>query len=185
MSINIKIKEPESQQDDSTFEYSLSIRKTIDGNIIISDHPDIDIVVIPRLYKVLTLPKQEMDDIVYDIQDNLFRFLAKKGVIKQHTIRSGNIYGSLEAQIPRSDSDIDPFKVCIMNISDFIEKERENFEHYKAYEKKAMARITDPSDEESTDLGDVPHAKRKGSITPGTYPYAYGASGGLGSGYFI
>jgi len=182
MSIKIKIEDPKSKEGDSLFNYSLAIRKTIDGNIIITDHPDIDIIVLPSKSKVLTLPKQEMDDIVYDVQDNLFRFLSKKGIIKNDTIRSGNIYGSLEGQIPKSNTEIDSLKVCLMVIADFVEKERENFEYYKQYEKKAMARLADPEEEESTELGEVPHARRKGVITPGSFPLAFGSIGGQGGG---
>ena len=36
---------------------SLKMRKTLDGNLMIFDHPEIDIVILPKKKKVVTFPK--------------------------------------------------------------------------------------------------------------------------------
>ena len=51
----------------------LKAKKTIDGNIIISDHPDMNILVMPAKSKVVSLPKDELDDELYDSQKRLYR----------------------------------------------------------------------------------------------------------------
>ena len=63
----------------------LNARKTIDGNIIISDHPDMNILIIPAKNKIVALPKGELDDELYDSQKRLFDYLFKKGVIISFT----------------------------------------------------------------------------------------------------
>lgn len=38
----------------------LNVRKTLDNNIVIYDHPLIDIVIIPSKNKIFTIPKDKM-----------------------------------------------------------------------------------------------------------------------------
>ena len=49
----------------------LKARKTIDGNIIVSDHPEIDIIIFTANNKVVAMPKEELDDEIYDTQNRL------------------------------------------------------------------------------------------------------------------
>ena len=66
----------------------LNARKTIDGNIIVRDHPDIDIFIISGKNKVVAMPKEQMDDEIYDqrliavILYNLFFLLFQTSVTK-------------------------------------------------------------------------------------------------------
>ena len=39
---------------------TLDMRKTLDGSIAIYDHPEIDIVVMPHMFKIFTFAKDEM-----------------------------------------------------------------------------------------------------------------------------
>lgn len=57
---------------------SLKIRKTLDGNYVVSDHTDIEIVISPNQNKVIAFAKDAYDDYVYETQDKLFKFLVKK-----------------------------------------------------------------------------------------------------------
>ena len=59
----------------------LKARRTIDGNIIILDHEDIDIVLMKEKKKCVTFPKDTMSDKVYYSQDRMFKFLSRKGLI--------------------------------------------------------------------------------------------------------
>ena len=49
----------------------MNARKTIDGNILIFDHPDMNIMIMPAKNKVISLPKDELDDELYDTQKRL------------------------------------------------------------------------------------------------------------------
>ena len=72
-------------------------------------------------------------------------------------------------------SDIDPINTCIFCVYNFINKEKEFFEVIEDFEKDYEERMTDPEPEESTELGEVPHAERKGSLSPNNrFGYGYG-----------
>ena len=61
----------------------MNARKTLNGDMAIYDHMDIDIVVMPGSNKVLALAKADMSDDVYETQSRLFDFLVKKGIGKR------------------------------------------------------------------------------------------------------
>ena len=89
MSIKIKVKDdrmeaPENKEPPKT-KVKLDIRKTLDGNIIIQDHPYIDIIISPSKSKIIALSTIAMDDKVYYTQNKYFDFLYKRGVIDPST----------------------------------------------------------------------------------------------------
>ena len=63
MALTIKIGDAAEEQAEETPEapiyppvtISLNIRKTIDGNVLIADHPDVDIAIIPKDKKIVLL----------------------------------------------------------------------------------------------------------------------------------
>ena len=75
----------------------LNARKTIDGNIIISDHPDMDLLISLKNNKIIALAKKEMDDEVYDSQKRLYKHLVKMGIVNFDSVQSGNLFMSMEA----------------------------------------------------------------------------------------
>jgi hypothetical protein len=140
-------------------------RKSLDGNIMIMDHIDVDIIVMPEMKKILTLAKGALSEDVYDTQDRLFRYLSRKGVVDAGTVRSGNVYGSMEAAyVAESYNGSDPTQVVVFDIGKFIEEERAYFEFTERHEEELTDKLTEPTD--STDLGDVSHEPTKGSINP-------------------
>lgn len=142
-------------------------RKTLDGNIMIMDHIDVDIIVIPGSNKVLTLPKQALSEDVYDTQDRLFKYLTRKGVIDPASVRSGNVYGSLEAAyVAESYNGSDPTQVITFNIGKFVEEERAYFEYSERIDQQQSDALTNPESDETTELGAVKHSANKGSINP-------------------
>ena len=167
--IIIKVDLPEEEEKEGApkphASIKLQIRKTLEGNLQITDHEDIDIVLIPAQGKIVALPKEHMSEDVYVTQNRLFDFLAKKGVIMRETIQGGNVYGAMEAMIPANDS-VDINQVGLFTISKFIEEERPYFMSEKTFEKQQEAYYTDPDEEDSTELGEVPHAPNKGSMPP-------------------
>jgi hypothetical protein len=94
----------------------------IDGNIIISDHPEIDILILPAQKKVVTLAKEELDDEVYETQQRFFRFLVTRGVVIYDSVQAGNLFMSLEAKIPDA-KEGDKIQYLLYSISEFMEKD--------------------------------------------------------------
>jgi len=148
----------------------LDMRRSLDGNIMIFDHSDIDIVMFPGQSKIIAFPKDSLQDLVYGAQDRLFSYLSKKGIVDRDSIRGGSVYGSLEATVLQS-IDLDATRMALINISKWIDEERPYFEFVERYEELASDRFTDPNEEESTELGEVPHSENKGTLRPG---YNYG-----------
>ena len=154
---------------------NLKARRTIDGNILILDHEDMDIVLMPKEKKVLALAKDAMTDKVYNSQDRLYKFLSKKGVINISSIQGGNVYGSLEAQLlESSDDNINSIEVLLYSIGKFITEERPYFQSELEREQNEIDLLTDPDAEDSTELGEVPQEERKGSLVPGWVRGPYG-----------
>ena len=148
----------------------LQIRRTLDGDLLISDHADIDIIIMKKKKKIVAFPKDIMSEVIYGAQNRLFNFLTKKGLIQIHSVQGGSIYGSIEAELLTSD-EYDPISLSIINIEKWIDEERPYFEFVEEYEKMETDRFLDPEDELSTELGEVPHEPVKGNIRPG---YNYG-----------
>lgn len=148
-------------------------RKSLDGNIMILDHSDIDIVVMPSSKKVLTISKGSLSEDVYDTQDRLFRYLSRKGVVDPGSVRSGNVYGSMEAAyVAESYNGSDSTEVVVFDIGKFLEEEKAYYEFSDSHESEIADLLTKPND--ATDLGDVDQEERKGSINP--HPTQYKVS---------
>jgi hypothetical protein len=143
----------------------LEIRTTLDGNVAIYDHADLDIVVMPESKKVLALPKGEHTDEVYAAQDRLFHFLRGKGVITEDSIHGGNVYGSMQAKFPESSDGRNPVEVVVFSIGKFIQEEKPYYTHDAALEAGLQSRLLEPEQEEATELGEVPQEADKGSGT--------------------
>jgi hypothetical protein len=144
----------------------LQIRRTLDGDLLISDHADIDIIVMKKKKKIVAFPKDIMSEVVYGAQDRLFKFLAKKGLIQIHSVQGGSIYGSIEGEFLTSE-EYDPISLSIINIEKWIDSERPYFEFVEEYEQMDKDRFADPDEEDSTELGEIPHQTTKGNIRPG------------------
>ena len=156
----------------------LNIRKTLDGNILIFDHADIDIVVVPKKNKVVALSKEQMSDMVYGAQHRLFEYLRKKGVIDFSSVQGGSVYGSMQAAMLVAEDNSNVTQHVILNISKFIDEERPYFDFIQSYMDHEEGRLIEPDNLHSTDLGDVPHSSEKGSIRPDRVrdPYGLGMS---------
>ena len=150
----------------------LETRRTLDGNILIYDHDDMDIALLLKEKKILTFPKTKPSTSLYDSQNRLFEFLRQKGLIVLDSIRGGNIFGSIEAMIAESqDEDYDTLSYVLYGISEFMKREQPYLDYIEDYEQMMDDYLVDPTDEDSTELGEVPQAAQKGTIRPG-YNYA-------------
>jgi len=150
----------------------LNARRMLDGSIMILDHQDIDIIVMPSQNKCLAVAKDMLDDKVYGAQDRLFRFLSKRGVVNSASIVAGNIYGSMEAMIFESVvKGVDSVQATLYSIYHYMKEEAPYFTATSKIKDREAAHILSPEDEYSTDLGDVPQKDRKGSMNPSVRPY--------------
>ena len=151
-------------------EFSLKLRNALNGDLMILDHKDIDIVVQPTSKKIITFAKEMVSDAVYGAESRLLEYLRGQGVINHDSIQGGNIYGSLEGQIMDSKSH-DPIKVTLLKISEWMETEQPYIAGTTAYDDLQDDALLDPDNEYSTELGEVPHEETKGALRPG---YNYG-----------
>ena len=140
----------------------LVIRRTMDGDYMILDHTDVDIIVMPEKMKVVAFPKELMSDLVYGTENRMFKFLASKGLIEIDSVQGGSIYGSLQARLLKSDN-FDTVKMTIINLQKWIDEERPYFEFVEKFEDMVDDRFVDPNDEESTERGEIPHQDVKGA----------------------
>tara|TARA_Y100000593_G_C4298126_1_gene331804 strand:+ start:432 stop:977 length:546 start_codon:yes stop_codon:yes gene_type:complete len=177
MAINIYIHDPEKKERKFQASVQLKARKTLNGNLMILDHPDMTIVLVPSEAKIIALASGETLDTTYNTQDRLFKFLERKGVINPESVKGGNVYGSLEAEYPADSKYADSFQVALHMISKFIEEERPYMQAIEAHEALEDERLLNPDDEESTELGEVPHEEQKGSIAKSFPGYFYGLGG--------
>jgi len=179
MAIKIKISDPEQKDKrdkelesiDTSME--MAIRKTLDGNYMIKDHIDVNIIVHPGQSKIIVLPKERNpnSDIVYATQNRFFHFLKDKGVIDNESVQGGDAFFSMEATYPESAKDTNPVQAVIFSIGKFLEEEEPYMKFDEKMEDMFYNWFTDPDDEHSTELGEVPQDSDKGSISMGTMPH--------------
>tara|TARA_R100001463_G_scaffold89276_1_gene144010 strand:- start:4 stop:573 length:570 start_codon:yes stop_codon:yes gene_type:complete len=164
--IKIKIKESPAEET-----IQLNARKSLGGDIMIYDHDDIDIVVIPSKKKILTFAKEYYGDHVYEAQNRFFNFLRKRGVINYDSIQGGTIFSSMQARIQES-KEYNGVQHTLLAISRFIEKERPLMEFEKHFDRGEEARLNEPPPGEYTEWDPKEyHSEKKGSIHPGHFPY--------------
>jgi len=148
----------------------LNARKSLDGSLLIMDHKKIDIAVVPDSMKVVTFPKNDATEDVYDYQNRLLELLADRGIIDRATIQGGNIFRSLEGVVYES-KEVNSMQAAVYVISEFVETEAEHEKIADQYEKELEDMYTHPDDRDSTELGEVPQYAQKGSMRPGYYYY--------------
>ena len=150
----------------------LDIRRTLDNNYIIYDHPLFDIVINPDKKKIMTFVKKFSKTEAYPHQDSFFDYLKTRGVILADTVKGGNIFGSLEATYP-ANKKMDVVKVVLLNIFMFLRTELPRLKRALDYDYEVEHMLVDPSAEDSTEYGEVPQQKKKGTMDP-FYTQYYG-----------
>jgi hypothetical protein len=165
MAITIKIGKEEETE---TIRLEMDVRKSINGDLMIFGHGDIDIVLSTSSNKVTAFPKETMNDLVYGAQNRLFAFLRRKGIVVMESIQAGSFAGAMEGvlQKPFKES-IETAKFALVNIDKFIEEERPYFESLEAIVAMDDNELIHPDKEDSTELGEVPQSVEQGSIRPG------------------
>jgi hypothetical protein len=165
-----RTKEFQDPSDDPNFTgptMEINVRKNLRGDYMIMDHTDIDVVYSQKTHKVSAFAKNVnvRADLVYDAQNRLFQFLAKRGVIDPESVQGGALYSSMEADVFEGTS-VQENQVALFTIGRFIEQERPFFRWKDAFRDNMVGKLTDPDDEHSTELGDVDPGDRKGVVDP-------------------
>lgn len=167
--IKIKINKPEDN-----IAVEMVARRALNGDIMISEHDLIDIIVSPTKRKVVTFPKRLSEREAYPVQDRLLSMLTAKGVVERSSIQGGNIFASLEAQIHESVIEgVDSVQSALFVTSLFLQEEKPDIMARKHLQHDLMMHWSNPDEEESTELGQVPHSDRKGSMDSRVRPYGY------------
>jgi len=179
MTINIKISDPSPDTLDNTPEptppapsipplrMNLVLRKALDGSLMILDHPAMDITISADTNKVVAFPKHLSTDDTYAAQTRLFRHLVGAGIIEPSSVEGGAVYGALEGEMfTPANSKLPLLDLAVLSIGKFLEKEMPDYAFAKAYDQEIEDMYVDPSDLETTPLGKVPQAAKKGNISP-------------------
>tara|TARA_R110000824_G_scaffold285090_3_gene473299 strand:+ start:9630 stop:10151 length:522 start_codon:yes stop_codon:yes gene_type:complete len=149
----------------------LNAKKTLDGNIIVSDHPEIDLLILPKKSKIVALPKDQLDDEVYDTQKRLYKFLNKKGVIGYDSVQSGSLFMSMEATIAKTEKG-DSLQYLLYAIAQFVEEELPFYRDQKEFEMDQEQSMLNPEVDEYTDFDPAKyHGEKKGSLPPRIQSY--------------
>ena len=156
-------------------QFKLMTRSAINGDIMILDHKDIDIVLQQKDGKIITFAKETISDYTYGAEARLMEFMRKKGVLQYDSIQGGNIYGSLEGKLMTSE-DVEVNKVALKIISEWMSTEDSYLTGATAYDDMSDDHLLSPDGEYSTELGEVPAEDQKGSILQHNLfaPYLYG-----------
>jgi len=163
--ITVYIDSSKEQEAGSKVTLELNARKTLDGDLIIRDHPDIDVVIMPKKMKVVAFPKEASTEETYNTQDKLFDFLVKRGVLIRDSVQGGNVFGSMEAKIIPTESNSSS-KFVLLGVARWVETETPYFDYLEKFEQMQEDRFTEPSDEESTDFDPSRQAEKKGVLRP-------------------
>ena len=155
--------------------FSLNTKQTLDGDYLIFDHKDIDIVIMAEKKKVVAFAKDLMSEVVYGAESRLMEYLRKQGIIEYDSIQGGNVYGSLEGKILNSNA-VDEIKITLYQISEWMSSEAPYITNTLGHSEDLRIDMLAPDPEHSTELGEVPHEEEKGSILQHNLfaPYLYG-----------
>ena len=92
------------------------------------------------------------------------------------------MFGSLESTIlipeEKQKDKVSPVDVAVYSIAKFLHEEAPSVRAYRDYENNFDKSLTEPSDEDTTRLGKVPHEPRQGTVN--TYPGSTAAYGLVG-----
>jgi hypothetical protein len=86
----------------------------------------------------------------------LFDFLQNKGVVLHDSIQGGNVYGALEAKYPEVE-DRSALEAVLLTVGKWVNEEKAAELEMKSYEQEVENLFLNPPDEETTELGEVPH----------------------------
>jgi rRNA maturation protein Nop10 len=155
MPIKIKLGDSDSEPKKVQKSISLKIKKTLGGNLLIDDHEYMDIVIVPGKGKVMSMPKPYSEKDPYEYQRELMYSLFKGGIVEDAAPQAAAQFGVLEATYP-TEGEVDTLQALLLQISEYLEKTKHSELAAQEYDKHIEDRFIDPSDQDSTESGEVP-----------------------------
>jgi len=131
----------------------LKARKSLDGNIIISDHQLMDLVLMPAKNKVLIIPHPGFGQETYYKQKDFYNALSKRGVFSG-PLEGGNVHGVYEAKLGVSE-ELSSTQVALLEIERYLKQEAVEEGFGEDFDNEIEDRFINPDDENSTDLGEI------------------------------
>jgi hypothetical protein len=155
-----------------TYFLPMNVKKTLEGNICIYDHPYMDIVISPSNTKIITFPKDNRMKDTYVTQRDFMEFMKDHGLIKFDSIRGGSLHNSLECIYPTPE-DVDPISAILIGVYRYVQISSQHEQRLKDYEQSIEQEYLNPDEEHSTDLetANSLHKTKKGSIDPKQMAY--------------
>ena len=93
----------------------------------------------------------------------LLTYLADSGLLGFDSIEGGNIYASLQGSLEKPSDDRSILQLVTFHIGEWLNKENsEIYDQYYAEEVEEW--LLDPTEQDSTELGEVPQEAQKGSL---------------------
>jgi hypothetical protein len=161
MPLKIKIDSPPASTPPATEEkkpvqasITLSISRTLGGNLLINDHKYLDIVVSPTENKISTMPKPYVERDVFDYQKDLMYDLFKGGVTN-YPPQGGIAFGIVETTYPDTE-EVDSLQSVLYRIHEYVGRINAEDDIAEEYDQHIEDRFTDPTDKDSTKYGEVP-----------------------------
>ena len=145
----------------------LKARKSLDGNIIISDHQLMDLVLVPAKNKVLIVPRPGFGQETYFKQKDFYNTLTRRGVFSG-PLEGGSIHGVFEAILGVSE-DLSSVQVALLEIERYFKQEAVEEGFGEDFDAELEDRFINPDDEESTESGEV-EPEEVTRQTPNTVP---------------
>ena len=178
--MTIKIKLPTTDKPSPPqAQVELQAKKSLSGNILISDHAHMDIVVVPGSNKVLTLPKPMAEKDIYDYQRDFMYTLFKGGLINADAAQGGPRFGIIEAQYA-TEGPVDPLQALLLQIESYIQKSQAQMQGATEYEDNIEDHFVDPTEEDSTEYGSIPpYQDTPQGARDAMAPYTYAGYGYL------
>lgn len=153
----------------------LKARKSLEGNIIISDHQLMDLVVVPAKNKVLIVPRPGFGQETYYKQKDFYNSLSRRGVFSG-PLEGGTVHGVYEAKLGVSE-DLSSIQVALLEIERYFKQEAVEEGFGEDYDSELEDKFINPDDKESTEYGEV-EPEEETRKAPNTIPplQLYGGS---------
>lgn len=159
--------EPKQNIQKTTIKFD-SISKSPDENLIIGDHPRVIFILAAAKRKITFMAKADFKEEFFGVQKRFLEFAKSKGMIVLGTESTGYLPGMFEFTYPEN-TKTDSVKIMLKFLHMFIQKEKEIIARIDKNENDFEDRLLQPSDKDSTELGEIPHEERKGGQTNNPY----------------
>jgi hypothetical protein len=157
MPITIKFKNKDTKEEKLPVQatVALQVTETLDGNLLISDHDKIDIIIMPSEGKIVTMPKVGAGDNIYEYQRDFINSLYRGGVVNHESIQGGPQFGVLEASYNIENDKVDPVQVALLEVEKYLKMVAGEDAKSEEYDKNIEDRFTDPDEDLTTELGEI------------------------------